>query len=73
MSKTIITFVKNWRGYAAGEIAGFEAEQADALVDAGFAEAAKKSGRKPNKPPTQQPQAPKGPEQEPPDEDEGKP
>ncbi|MGV6473501.1 hypothetical protein [Azotobacter vinelandii] len=38
MSKlTPVTFTKAWRGYSAGEIAGFTAEQAQALIDGGVA------------------------------------
>lgn len=38
MSKlTPITFAKSWRGYSAGETAGFTAEQAQQLLDAGVA------------------------------------
>ncbi|CAH0153548.1 hypothetical protein [Pseudomonas mediterranea] len=33
----IVTFKKEWRGYAVGEIAGFDADTALALVDAGRA------------------------------------
>ena len=38
MSKTIITFTKNWRGYAAGEIAGFDESTANVLIESGHAE-----------------------------------
>ena len=37
MSKTIVVFEKNWRGYAAGETAGFEAGVAESLIEAGYA------------------------------------
>lgn len=37
MSKTIVTFEKNWRGYAAGETAGFDVSVAASLVEAGYA------------------------------------
>lgn len=38
MSKlTPVTFTKAWRGYSAGETAGFTAEQAQSLIDAGVA------------------------------------
>ncbi|WP_422402632.1 hypothetical protein [Pseudomonas sp. GZD-209] len=37
MSKVIVTFEKNWRGYAAGETAGFDAAVAESLVEAGYA------------------------------------
>ncbi|MFK0090651.1 hypothetical protein ACIQUS_25595 [Pseudomonas sp. NPDC090755] len=48
MSKVIVIFEKNWRGYAAGETAGFDASVADGLVAAGFAiEADKKASKKP--------------------------
>jgi len=46
MSKTIITFTKNWRGYAAGEIAGFDEATANVLIESGYAE---ELGKKPNK------------------------
>jgi len=35
--KKIVTFKKEWRGYAVGEIAGFDVEAADALIEAGRA------------------------------------
>lgn len=37
MPKVIVTFEKNWRGYAAGETAGFDAAVAESLVEAGYA------------------------------------
>ncbi|MBA1195547.1 hypothetical protein G7011_00270 [Pseudomonas plecoglossicida] len=47
MSKVIVTFEKNWRGYAAGEIAGFESNLAEGLIEGGYAvEADKKSSKK---------------------------
>jgi len=46
MSKIIITFAKNWRGYAAGEIAGFDETTASALIESGYAE---ELGKKPSK------------------------
>lgn len=47
MSKAIITFVKNWRGYAAGETAGFDEAVATELIDGGYAaEAGKEAGKK---------------------------
>lgn len=47
MSKVIVTFEKNWRGYAAGETAGFDSAVADSLVEAGYAlEADKKALKK---------------------------
>lgn len=49
MTKVIVTFARNWRGYAAGETAGFDEKIAQALIDSGFAEEAE-SGRKPRKP-----------------------
>ena len=33
----IVTFKKAWRGYAAGETAGFDSAAADALIEAGRA------------------------------------
>ena len=50
MSKTIITFARNWRGYAAGETAGFSETIATALIESGHAEEAGKKSRKPPKP-----------------------
>ncbi|WP_411564819.1 hypothetical protein [Pseudomonas shirazensis] len=48
MSKVIVTFEKNWRGYAAGETAGFESSTAEGLIQAGYAvEADKKTPKKP--------------------------
>lgn len=49
MSKVIVTFEKNWRGYAAGETAGFDAALADSLVEAGYAIEADKPGAKKDK------------------------
>lgn len=49
MSKTIVTFEKNWRGYAAGETAGFEAGVAESLVEAGYASEAGKPATKKGK------------------------
>ncbi|AZL68792.1 hypothetical protein [Pseudomonas oryziphila] len=49
MSKVIVTFEKNWRGYAAGETAGFDAALAESLVEAGYAIEADKSGAKKGK------------------------
>lgn len=47
MSKVIVIFEKNWRGYAAGETAGFDSSVADSLVEAGYAvEAGKQAGKK---------------------------
>ena len=47
MSKVIVTFEKNWRGYAAGETAGFDSSVADSLIEAGYAiEADKKASKK---------------------------
>lgn len=40
----IITFAKNWRGYAAGETAGFVEALAKGLIASGHAEAATKTG-----------------------------
>ncbi|CAM3117306.1 hypothetical protein BZK31_03370 [Pseudomonas floridensis] len=50
MSKQIVTFTKNWRGYAAGETAGFPQGTADALVESGYAAEAGKKSRKASKP-----------------------
>ena len=47
MSKVIVIFEKNWRGYAAGETAGFDSSVADSLVEAGYAvEADEKAAKK---------------------------
>lgn len=46
MSKVIVTFEKNWRGYAAGETAGFEAAVAEGLIEAGYASEAGKQAKK---------------------------
>lgn len=59
MSKTIITFAKNWRGYAAGETAGFSETIAAALIDSGHAEEAGKKTKKPSKPSGKLPADPK--------------
>lgn len=37
MSKVIVTFEKNWRGYAAGETAGFDTAVAESLIESGYA------------------------------------
>lgn len=34
----IVLFIKAWRGYAPGEIAGFNEETAEGLIQGGFAE-----------------------------------
>ena len=34
---TPVAFTKSWRGYSAGDTAGFTAEQAEKLIDAGVA------------------------------------
>ncbi|BAP44760.1 putative uncharacterized protein [Pseudomonas sp. StFLB209] len=63
MSKVIITFAKHWRGYAAGETAGFDEAVAQTLIDAGVAtehEGGKKQ-RRPAKP-TSKPAAETRPE-----------
>lgn len=46
MSKVIVTFEKNWRGYAAGETAGFDAAVAEGLIEAGYASEAGKQAKK---------------------------
>lgn len=59
MSKAIVTFTKNWRAYAAGEIAGFDQRTADALIEGSYATEhpeRSEAGGKPSKPP-----APKAP------------
>ena len=47
MSKVIVTFERNWRGYAAGETAGFDAGVAESLIESGYAvEAGKPASKK---------------------------
>lgn len=47
MSKlTIVTFLKSWQGYAAGETAGFSKSKADDLVKGKVAVLGKKKGSK---------------------------
>ena len=46
MTKVIVTFEKNWRGYAAGETAGFDAAVAEGLIEAGYASEAGKPAKK---------------------------
>lgn len=46
MSKVIVTFEKNWRGYAACETAGFDAAVAEGLIEAGYASEAGKQAKK---------------------------
>jgi hypothetical protein len=46
MSKAIVIFTRNWRGYAADEVAGFDVATAEALIESGYAEPGKKTGRK---------------------------
>lgn len=36
--KVAVTFKKPWRGYNKGEVAGFDEETAESLVDAGLAD-----------------------------------
>lgn len=49
----IVTFKKDWRGYAVGETAGFDPAAADALIESGRAKlyvknaAAEKAGKAP--------------------------
>lgn len=50
MPKVIVTFEKNWRGYAAGETAGFDSVVADSLIASGYACEAGKKGAKAAKP-----------------------
>ena len=42
--KIVVQFVKAWRGYSAGELAGFDADVVDGLKAKGFAEVYEKSG-----------------------------
>ncbi len=47
MTKVIVTFEKNWRGYAAGETAGFDSAIAEGLIESGYAvESGKQSAKK---------------------------
>ena len=46
MATDIVRFLKPWRGYAAEEKAGFEADTAAVLVDKGLAEYSGKSAGK---------------------------
>lgn len=46
MATDIVRFLKPWRGYAADEKAGFEADTAAVLVDKGLAEYSGKSASK---------------------------
>ncbi|WP_433884892.1 hypothetical protein [Pseudomonas vranovensis] len=47
MAKVIITFTGSWRGYGKGEVAGFEEDVAQSLIDGGRAELyeGKKNGK----------------------------
>lgn len=36
--KTIVTFVKPWRGYGPDEVAGFDKKEADVLLEKGIAQ-----------------------------------
>lgn len=66
MSLTIVTFIKNWRGYAAGETAGFDDATATGLIAGEYAEAAKKGGKRPPKASdTKTPAGGKAPEKKP--------
>ncbi|MDF9756784.1 hypothetical protein [Pseudomonas hunanensis] len=67
MPKVIVTFDKNWRGYAAGETAGFDTSVAEALIEGGYAAesgdkpaAAKPPGSGKAVPEKKEPAAPKG-------------
>lgn len=57
MTKVIVTFEKNWRGYAAGETAGFDSAVAESLIESGYAVEAAKSTAKKGKPATAAPAA----------------
>lgn len=46
MTKVIVTFEKNWRGYAARETAGFDSAIAESLIESGYATEAGKPGEK---------------------------
>lgn len=47
MAKVIVVFTGSWRGYGKGEVAGFEEEVAQSLIDGGRAELheGKKAGK----------------------------
>ena len=45
MCKVIVTFEKNWRGYAAGETAGFDTAVAEGLIAGGYAAEAGKAAK----------------------------
>lgn len=49
MTKVIVTFEKNWRGYAAGETAGFDSALAESLIESGYASEADKQSPKKGK------------------------
>ncbi|WP_095153961.1 hypothetical protein [Pseudomonas sp. Irchel 3E13] len=69
MAKVIVVFTGSWRGYSKGEVAGFEEDVAQSLIDGGRAELRDgkkggKSGSGKGKPGTTAPQS--GPSTEPP-------
>ncbi|HDS1679159.1 TPA: hypothetical protein QEM39_000636 [Pseudomonas putida] len=47
MAKVIVVFTGSWRGYSKGEVAGFEKDVAQSLIDGGRAELhdGKKTGK----------------------------
>lgn len=47
MAKVIVVFTGSWRGYSKGEVAGFEEDVAQSLIDGGRAELhdGKKTGK----------------------------
>lgn len=61
--KIVVRFLKAWRGYSVGELAGFDAEVVKGLKTKGFAEAYEGGGTasksKPAKASTGKPRAPK--------------
>lgn len=89
MAKAIVTFTGSWRGYGKGEVAGFEEDVAQSLIDGGRAElyegkkAGKSSSGKGKSAPATKEPAQSGPSAEPPpnedagttdsEDDEGKP
>ncbi|MFV3383113.1 hypothetical protein [Pseudomonas sp. NY15354] len=46
MAKVIVEFTGSWRGYGKGEVAGFEEEVAQSLIDGGRAQLYDKKGAK---------------------------
>lgn len=72
MAKVIVTFTGSWRGYGKGEVAGFEEDVAQSLIDGGRAElyegkkTGKSGGSKGKAPPGAKEPPQSGPSTEPP-------